>query len=153
MERLKQEENERNQKMLKEIENAAAELQKEKALLDALLDNVPECIYFKDKQSRFLRFSKSMLTLFGLNKPEELLGKSDFDFFTEEHSKPAFDDEQKIIRTGKAIIDLEEKDNGDGCVNWVNTTNVAETARRNNRHVGIKKHLIKNWKPRWLKTA
>ncbi len=106
-----------------EIEQSSVELQKEKALLDALLNNVPEHIYFKDKESRFLRFSKSMLKLFGLEKAEDLLGKSDFDFFDEEHSRPAYEGEQEIIRTGNAIIDLEEKEvMEDGRINWVNTT-------------------------------
>ncbi|HLO59557.1 MAG TPA: PAS domain-containing protein [Bacteroidales bacterium] len=104
-------------------EKIQEDLNKEKALMDALMDNVPECIYFKDKDSKFIRFSNSMLTLFGLNKKEELLGKSDFDFFSDEHARPAFEDEQKIIRTGKAIIDLEEKEVlADGRFNWVNTT-------------------------------
>ena len=107
----------------KEIETASVELQKEQALLDALLSNVPECIYFKDKQSKFIRFSKSMLELFGLEKPEDLLGKSDFDFFSDEHARPAYEGEQEIIETGKAIIDLEEKEvMEDGRVSWVNTT-------------------------------
>jgi PAS domain S-box-containing protein len=105
------------------IEESAAAMQREKALLDALLDSVPENIYFKDSQSRFIRFSKSMLKLFGLKREEELLGKSDFDFFSDEHARPAFEDEQKIIKTGKAIIDLEEKEvMADGRISWVNTT-------------------------------
>lgn len=99
------------------------ELLKEKSLLDALLENVPEHIYFKDKESKFIRFSKSMLKLFGLKDEKDLLGKSDFDFFSEEHARPAFEDEQKIISTGKAIIDLEEKEvMEDGRISWVNTT-------------------------------
>ncbi len=106
-----------------EVEESAIALQKEKALLDSLLESVPENIYFKDSQSRFIRFSKSMLKLFGLNKEEELIGKSDFDFFSDEHARPAFEDEQKIIKTGKAIIDLEEKEvMSDGRISWVNTT-------------------------------
>ncbi len=106
-----------------EIEKSSVEMQKEKALLDALLNNVPEHIYFKDKESKFLRFSKSMINLFGLEKAEDLVGKSDFDFFDEEHSRPAYEGEQEIIRTGNAIIDLEEKEvMEDGRVNWVNTT-------------------------------
>jgi PAS domain S-box-containing protein len=112
--------------MMRQIEEKAKmqeALSKEKALMDALLDNVPECIYFKDKESRFIRFSKSMLKLFGLTRADDLIGKSDFDFFSEEHAKPAFEDEQKIIKTGKAIIDLEEKEvMEDGRTNWVNTT-------------------------------
>jgi PAS domain S-box-containing protein len=99
------------------------ELGKEKALMDALLNNIPEHIYFKDKDSRFIRFSQSMLKLFSLEKAEDLIGKSDFDFFSEEHARPAFEDEQRIIKTGKAIIDLEEKEvMEDGRFNWVNTT-------------------------------
>jgi PAS domain S-box-containing protein len=105
------------------IEVASVELMKEKALMDALMNNIPELIYFKDKESKFIRVSRSMLKQFGLNKPEELVGKSDFDFFADEHARPAFEDEQRIINTGKAILDLEEKEvMSDGRVNWVNTT-------------------------------
>ena len=123
MERLKREENERNEQMIRDIQKKQKELEEEKALLDALLNNVPECIYFKDKESRFIRFSKSMLDLFGLKHPEELTGKSDFDFFDDAHARPAYEDEQNIIKTGKAIIDLEEKEvMEDGRITWVNTT-------------------------------
>jgi PAS domain S-box-containing protein len=98
-------------------------LGKEKSLMDALMNNLPELIYFKDKESKFIRSSKSMLKHFGLKKEEELIGKSDFDFFAEEHARPAFLDEQNIIKTGKSLIDLEEKEVlEDGRVNWVNTT-------------------------------
>ncbi len=77
-------------KKQQEIEAASHELKKEKALMDALLNNVPEHIYFKDKQSRFIRFSKSMLELFGLKNPEELIGKSDFDFFSRRTCNTSF---------------------------------------------------------------
>jgi PAS domain S-box-containing protein len=110
-------------RQLDENEKMKISLSKEIALMDALMENVPESIYFKDKESKFIRFSNSMLKLFGLEKKEELLGKSDFDFFSEEHARPAFEGEQKIISTGKAIIDLEEKEvMPDGQFNWVNTT-------------------------------
>ena len=119
---MKRKEYEAN-KLVDEIQGKQKELRDEMALMDALLHNVPESIYFKDKNSKFIRFSKSMLKLFGLKKAEELIGKSDFDFFDEEHARPAFNDEQNIMKTGKAIIDLEEKEVlVDGTVNWVNTT-------------------------------
>ena len=64
-----------------------------------------------------------MLKLFHLEKPEELIGKSDFDMFDEEHSRPAYEDEQEIIRTGQAMVDKIEKEVlPDGRVNYVNTT-------------------------------
>ncbi len=107
----------------KELEASTVELEKETSLLNALLESVPEHIFFKDRESRFIRFSKSMLKLFGLKDDSELLGKTDFDLFAEEHARPAFNDEQKIIATGEAIIDFEEKEvMEDGRVNFVNTS-------------------------------
>ena len=99
------------------------ELQNEKALMDALMNNIPDSIYFKDLESRFIKTSAHMPKLFGLKKVEELVGKSDFDFFDREHARPAYEDEQKIIKTGKPIIGLIEKEvKKDGSVSWVNTT-------------------------------
>lgn len=120
-------------KMMEQLKEQQQLLSKEKSLLDALLNNVPESIYFKDLKSRFIRFSASMLKLFKLNKPEELLGKSDFDMFDEEHSRPAYEDEQKIIRTGKPMVDKVEKEVlPDGRVNYVNTTKMPLRDENNN---------------------
>jgi PAS domain S-box-containing protein len=93
------------------------------ALLEALLANTTDHIYFKDLQSRFVRFSRNMLEHFNLTSPDELKGRIDFDFFTDEHARPAFEAEQEIIRTGQPILDLEEKvTHNDGRVEWVLTS-------------------------------
>ena len=73
-------------------------------LLQVLLANIPDAIYFKDRNSRFVELSKSFCQLFGVKDPEVIRGKTDFDFFTEEHARPAFDDEQEIVETGKPVI-------------------------------------------------
>jgi PAS domain S-box-containing protein len=104
----------------KKIQEALAQ---EKILMDAIMNNLPECIYFKNIESKFIKTSQSMAKLFGLKKPEELYGKSDFDFFDDEHAKPAFDGEQEIIKTGKPILNLVEKEvKKDGSISWVTTT-------------------------------
>jgi len=104
----------------KQAEAAAAEAS---SLLDTLLENIPDSIYFKDRQSRFVRFSKAFLKLFKVSDPEDIRGKTDFDFFTEEHARPAFEDEQEIIRTGKPIIGkLEKETHPDGRITWCLTT-------------------------------
>ncbi|MBN2272849.1 MAG: PAS domain-containing protein [Bacteroidales bacterium] len=106
-----------------EMERQKAELDWEKHLMDTLLNNLPEYIYFKDKESKFLKNSLSHAKLFGFSDPIEILGKSDFDFFAEEHARPAFEDEQKIIKTGKPIINLVEKEvKKDGSLTWVSTS-------------------------------
>jgi PAS domain S-box-containing protein len=84
-------------------------LVREHYLMQMLMDNLPDAIYFKDLESRFVRVSKSLASLFGFNNPDQAIGKSDFDFFLEEHSQQTYDDEQTIIRTGKPL-NIEEKE-------------------------------------------
>ena len=89
---------------------AEAELAYERDLLRTLLDNSRDHIYFKDTQSRFIKNSSSQARQFGVENPEDLVGKTDFDFFSEEHAREAFEDEQKIIRTGQPIIGKAERE-------------------------------------------
>ena len=111
------------QREIAERERIAEALAWEEYLLHALLDNLPDHIYFKDTNSRFIRIGKSQAKVFGLSDPAEAVGKTDFDFFTEEHARPAFEDEQRIIETGQAIVGLEEKETWpDGSESWVATT-------------------------------
>jgi PAS domain S-box-containing protein len=106
-----------------ERQRTQAALAQEEALLRALLDNIPDHVYFKDLGSRFICASKSMVTWFGLTDSQELVGKSDFDFFTEEHARPAYEMEQEIIRTGQPVVDQEERETWpDRPDTWVSTT-------------------------------
>lgn len=80
-------------------------------------------IYFKDRQSRFIFASKGQARGFGAKKAAELIGTTDFDHFSFEHASQAFRDEQRIIRTGKPIIEIVEKETWpDGTVDWVSTS-------------------------------
>jgi len=78
--------------------------------MHTLMDNAPLSIYFKDTRSRFIRVNRSLASAFGLEDPEQALGKTDFDFFSPEHAQIAFQDEQEIMRTGEPMEDLEESE-------------------------------------------
>ena len=107
------------------IERNAAEqeLAQEKNLLRSLLETMPDRIYFKDLESRFVRVNPAMALLFKINRPEDALGKTDFDFFLPEHAEPAYADEQEIIRTGIPMVDKVEKETlPDGRIGWALTT-------------------------------
>ena len=98
---------------------------RERNLLNALMDTIPDHIYFKDINSRFLRVNKSHAEGFGLRDPKQAEGKTDFDFFTEEHARPAYEIEQEIIKTGRPVVGLEEKESWpDGRRTWVSTTKI-----------------------------
>jgi two-component system sensor histidine kinase/response regulator len=101
-------------------EDAAAV--REHYLLSALLENVPDYIYFKDTESRFITTSTAQVRAFGLSNTAELEGKTDFDFFTKEHAQAAYDDEQEIIRTGQPISKEEKETWPDRSDTWVLTT-------------------------------
>lgn len=98
------------------------ELAREQYLLNALLDNVPDYIYFKDAKSRFIKTSKSHAKAFGLSDPAQVVGKTDFDFFAEDHARPAFEDEQEVIRTGQPLNKEERETWPDQPDTWVLTT-------------------------------
>ena len=85
------------------------ELARQQYLMSTLMDSLPDHIYFKDLESRFVRVNKSLALTFGLDDPANAIGKSDSNFYSEEHSQQAYEDEQKIILTGQPLI-IEEKE-------------------------------------------
>jgi PAS domain S-box-containing protein len=108
---------------LNDFQNDDSSATSDHELLHAVLETIPDSLYFKDLYSRFIRVNRALAVKDGRNDPNALLGLTDFDRFTVEHARPAYDDEQRIIRTGKSIIDQEEKETwADGRVSWVSTT-------------------------------
>jgi PAS domain S-box-containing protein len=126
-----------------EQREAQEALRRESALLHALMDNIPDAIYFKDTEGRFTRVN-SHAPYKGNKAPEEVVGKTDFDFFVEEHARAAYEDEQRVIRTGVPIIDKEEKEvYPDGSTTWLSTTKVPvfDDAGRVTGIVGISRDI------------
>ena len=89
-------------------------------LLNAFLEHIPDTVFFKDLDSRFLRISRAGADRFGLDDPELAVNKTDADIFSAEHAGQALTDEKEIIRTGLPVIGIEEKETWpDGRENWV----------------------------------
>jgi len=111
------------QRQIEKNEEIRSRLTKETALLDALINNSFDLVYFKDLQSRFIRVTKSMLNLFGLDSFDQILGKTDFDFAVKEEAQRYYDDEQQIIKTGKAIINqIQKETRQDGSIQYTSTS-------------------------------
>jgi PAS domain S-box-containing protein len=108
---------------LRERKQAEEALMEERHLHHALMDNLPDMIYFKDSESHFTRINLAHANQFGLSHPAQAVGKTDFDFFTPEHAQQAHNDEQEIIRTGQPLVGKEEKIiQPDGSMAWFSTT-------------------------------
>ncbi len=98
-------------------------LEKERYLYRTLLDNLPDYIYIKDKDSRFLVNNRAHMELLGYANQEELLGKTDFDIFPRELAQQYFTDEQSLMQSGEPLIGREEKTvSATGKRQWLSTT-------------------------------
>jgi PAS domain S-box-containing protein len=106
-------------------------LGEEQLLLRSLMEHTPDHIYFKDPASRFIRINTCMAKLFGLDDPAEAVGKTDRDFFADEHARQALADEREIMRTGLPMIGKVERETWpDGRVTWASSTKLPLRDRR-----------------------
>jgi len=79
----------------------------ERLMLRTLVDNLPDFIYAKDAVGRFLLANASVARHMGTT-PENLLGKTDFDFFPPDLAEAYAEDERRVMRSGEALINREE---------------------------------------------
>lgn len=105
-------------------------IQHERNMLSSLIDNIPDNIYFKDTQSRFIRINKAQAKLLGLNNPDDAIGKSDFDYFR--HAQEAFDMEKEIMRTRKPLINKTYMHDIDGEKRFLSDTKIPLIDPNNN---------------------
>jgi sigma-B regulation protein RsbU (phosphoserine phosphatase) len=93
------------------------------AILRLLMENLPDRIYFKDLQSRFVRVNRAHATWLGMPTPEDVIGKTDFDFFSQAHAQGAFMEEAVIIYTGRPMVgEVQRITKRDGSEAWGSTT-------------------------------
>ncbi len=90
-----------------ERRNLADALAHERNVLRTMIDLIPAFIYCKDAQSRFTACNKLVANRMGVS-PEDLIGKTDFDFFPREMAEKFYADEQALLASGDPLIDIEE---------------------------------------------
>jgi diguanylate cyclase (GGDEF)-like protein/PAS domain S-box-containing protein len=94
-------------------------------MLRAVVASLPDLIYVKDSQSRFLLANQGTVDVMGVRSKSELLGRTDFDFYPRELAEAFFADEQRIIQTGKTLVSQDEHiKEADGRIRWIMTTKV-----------------------------
>jgi diguanylate cyclase (GGDEF)-like protein/PAS domain S-box-containing protein len=120
-----------------ERKQVEASLAAERDLLQALMDNIPDLIYFKDAASRFTRINRAEAGLLGVVTPEEAIGKTDLDFQNPDLAQNFYEEEQHLVQTGESVINrIEFNPTPDGQPRWFSTTKVP-IKDADNRVIGI----------------
>jgi two-component system, sensor histidine kinase and response regulator len=83
-------------------------------LFDSLIEQSPDLIYFKDRESRFIKINKSLAAMYGLENPDQAAGKSDFDFLTDDEARVSREEEKQVMET-ETVNCLEKSKGLDGC--------------------------------------
>jgi len=111
--------------LLDNLSEFREELDKDRNRLLTIINNLPDLVYVKDRESRFVIANPALAEFMGAKSPEGLIGKTDFDFYPEEMASQLFNDEQEIVKTGEPIIQQEEHIyNLSGVEKWFSTSKV-----------------------------
>ena len=95
------------------------------SLLRTLIDSLPEQVYVKDVEGRYVLNNFAHVRALGAASPEEVAGKSDFDFYPEELAERYRADEREVIRSGRALVNSEEpSQDEEGNKRWHSITKV-----------------------------
>jgi PAS domain S-box-containing protein len=106
----------------KRVEEALAN---ERKVLRQLIDNLPDNIFIKDVESRFVMSNLAHAHLLRANSPEEIVGKTDYDIFPRELAASYYEDEQAVMRSGQSLVNREERTiDPEGKTRWLLTTKV-----------------------------
>jgi len=120
--------NKRPHKLYRDLKST---LYLERELLQNLLDNIPDAIYFKDDKNKIIRVNRFYAEGFKLS-PEDIIGKTDFDFFPKDQAQKMFEDDTYILKTGKPIIGkIERTLLPNGTYNCVTTTKIPIKNKKN----------------------
>lgn len=79
----------------------------ERNVLRTVTDNIPDSIFAKDKNGRYLLANKAFAKLHGMKSPDDLLGKTVFDLFPEERAAELYKDDLQVMRSGGAVMETE----------------------------------------------
>jgi len=96
------------QREIEERKQAEARLATERTLLRTIIDNIPDFVYAKDREGRFVVANMAISRFFAHEDPEGILGKTLADVLKREEATGYLDEETRILETGEPILNQEE---------------------------------------------
>lgn len=104
----------RNAQLLEEMQKALSAYDQERFLLNSLMDNTPDQIYFKDQTGTYLRVSNSMVNALGLNSPADIINHNDYELFGEEAGEASYQELEYLLQQGEPKEEVVETVSEDG---------------------------------------
>jgi diguanylate cyclase (GGDEF)-like protein/PAS domain S-box-containing protein len=98
------------------------ELTQQRSLLETLLNNIPDQIYFKDRMSRFVKVNKAVAKFLNIKTTDEVVGKNDLDFCRKEDAEAFRADDQQVMDSKQMLLDRIERGIIMGKETWMSTT-------------------------------
>ncbi|RLF33318.1 MAG: hypothetical protein DRM98_02470 [Thermoplasmata archaeon] len=93
-------------------------------LFQSLMENIPDYIYFKDRDCRFVMVNRAKAARFNV-EPSDMIGKTDFDFLLKDEAEKSLKQDKKVMETGKPIVNsIEKMTDRDGVEHWVSVTKI-----------------------------
>ena len=124
-------------RILVDLVESGTALAEERTLLRTLIDNLPDLIYVKDVDGRFLLVNEAAAAYIGAATPDDAVGMTDFDFFPHEYASQYRADEEALLASGRPLINHEEPVRATtGDTHWFSTTKVP-TRNESGRVVGL----------------
>jgi rsbT co-antagonist protein RsbR len=111
---------------IEELAKRNTELEREIYLLQTVFNNLPDLVYVKDRDCRFVVANDALVQLIGAETAEQVIGKDDFDFFPEDLARAYFEDEQQFFNSGENSLTLEQPrlDTTTGEQGWILTSKI-----------------------------
>ena len=113
------------QKRQTESQHVQATLVSERNLLRLLIDSFPDLIYVKDTEGRILIGNEALASVMGAVSPDELIGRTDSDYYPKELAARLSADDKQVLTSGTPLKDTEEfYTDCAGVAGWYLTTKV-----------------------------
>jgi len=91
-------------------------------MMRALMRGIPDLIYFKDRQGRYVSVSNAYAAYFNTTI-EEMVGRTDVDFLSAERAEESCVEDRRIMETGDPVVDrIEKRRHLTGYVTWLSVT-------------------------------
>lgn len=100
-------------------------VQRERDLLQTLMDNIPDLVFVKDSECRFVTANAALLKLLKASSLQEVIGKTDYDLLPEELAEDYLADDRQVMESGQPLLNHEELSTDKaGRPSWLLTTKV-----------------------------